>query len=132
MSKFSDGTLAVLAGVIVASLATPNSAQVVQRSPADVVADVGALDLRQPKPLSRDEEKAIGPMDPFQECAHCPEMVVVPDGVFTMGANESEPGSVADERPQHQVTVQRFGVGRFPVTYNEWNACVMAKGCSYR
>jgi formylglycine-generating enzyme required for sulfatase activity len=59
-------------------------------------------------------------------------MVVVPDGTFVMGASADEPGSTEDERPQHQVMVQRFGVGRAPVTRDEWNACVRARGCSHK
>jgi formylglycine-generating enzyme required for sulfatase activity len=91
-----------------------------------------SLALRLPKPLSRKEEPALKPMDRFRECEHCPEMIVVPGGKFVMGASASEPGSTLDERPQHEVTLQRFGVGQFPVTKSEWMACVVARGCSYR
>jgi formylglycine-generating enzyme required for sulfatase activity len=49
-----------------------------------------------------------------------------------MGASADESGSTADERPQHQVTVPGFAVGRFPVSLDEWNACVLGKGCSFR
>ena len=31
------------------------------------------LDMRQPKPLSREEERALRPLDMFQECVVCPE-----------------------------------------------------------
>src|SRR5262249_44925186 len=94
--------------------------------------DASALDLRLARPLSRREEAALRPSDRFRECDHCPEMVTVPGGSFTMGASQSEPGSTADERPQHVVTVQRFGVGRLPVSVDQWNACVRANGCSHR
>jgi formylglycine-generating enzyme required for sulfatase activity len=94
--------------------------------------ELSPLALRLPKPLSRNEEAALEPMDRFRECEQCPEMVAIPRGKFTMGASASEPGSTSDERPQHQVTVQGFGVGQFPVTNNEWMACVLARGCSYR
>jgi formylglycine-generating enzyme required for sulfatase activity len=94
--------------------------------------DVSPLALRLSKPLSRNEEAALKPMDRFRECEHCPEMVVVSGGKFVMGASASEPGSTSDERPQHEVTVQGFGVGEFPVTSGEWMACVVARGCSYR
>ncbi|PSO19953.1 formylglycine-generating enzyme family protein [Bradyrhizobium sp. MOS002] len=90
------------------------------------------LDLRLSGPLSRSEESALVPSDRFKECDLCPVMIVVPAGRFTMGASADEPGSTADERPQHQVIFPSFSVGRFPVSLDEWNVCVMRKGCSYR
>ena len=85
------------------------------------------------RPLSRNEALALRPMDQFKECELCPEMVVVPAGQFLMGAKEGEPGSTPDERPQHRVNFAKlFSVGRFPVTFSEWDACVAARGCSYR
>src|SRR5438552_2988942 len=81
-------------------------------------------------PLSPMQEKALKPKDTFKECANCPEMVVVPAGSFTRGSPTSEPGHSADEGPQHTVTIARpFAVGRFAVTFDEWDACVAAGGC---
>jgi formylglycine-generating enzyme required for sulfatase activity len=111
------------------------SAQTMQQaSPGNVAlasTDSRVLDMRLSKPLSRGEEAALKSKDRFRECDHCPEMVVIPDGTFTMGAVASEPGSTADERPQHRVQVQRFAVGRSPVTTAEWETCEIAKGCSH-
>ena len=50
------------------------------------------------------------------------EMVSVPDGKFVMGAPEGEEGSDDDERPQHQVTVKQFFMGKYPVTQAQWRA----------
>lgn len=58
-----------------------------------------------------------------------PEMVVVPGGTFLMGAAEDAEGG-DDERPQHQVTVPSFAVGKYEVTFDEWDACVAAGGCN--
>src|SRR5262249_52298601 len=59
----------------------------------------------------------------------CPEMVVVPPGSFTMGSTESE-RAPETEGPQHRVTFsQPFAVGRFSVTFDEWDACVADGGC---
>ena len=59
-----------------------------------------------------------------------PKMVVVPAGTFNMGANVSEEFSTDDERPVHQVTISEpFAVGKYEVTFSEWDACVAAGGC---
>jgi formylglycine-generating enzyme required for sulfatase activity len=85
-------------------------------------------------PLSPEREQALKPKDSFKECATCPEMVVVPAGSFTMGSPENEPERQPDEGPQHAVTIARqFAVGRFAVTFDEWDACVADGSCnSYR
>lgn len=48
------------------------------------------------------------------------EMVEIPGGTFTMGAPESEHKSSDDERPQHQVTIKPFFMGKYPVTQKQW------------
>ena len=61
----------------------------------------------------------------FRECREgvaCPEMVVLPGGVFTMGSPEGV--GDPDERSQREVTVARFAIGRTEVTHNQWRACV--------
>jgi formylglycine-generating enzyme required for sulfatase activity len=58
-------------------------------------------------------------------------MVVAPAGRFTMGSPENEPTRASDESPQHPVTFARpFVVGRFAVTFDEWDACVADGGCN--
>jgi formylglycine-generating enzyme required for sulfatase activity len=72
----------------------------------------------------------LKPGQSFKDCADCPEMVVVPAGSFTMGSPDSEPDHQSDESPQHEVTFAKpFAVGRFAVTFAEWDACVDAGGC---
>jgi formylglycine-generating enzyme required for sulfatase activity len=81
--------------------------------------------------LSPERERALKPKDSFKECDKCPEMIVVPAGRFTMGSPASEQGHWRDEGPQHSVTFARqFVVGRFAVTFDEWNACVADGGCN--
>ncbi len=50
------------------------------------------------------------------------EMFFIPSGTFTMGSPKSEEGSFDDERPQHNVTVSEFLMGRYPVTQEQWRA----------
>jgi len=67
----------------------------------------------------------------FRDCGGCPEMIKVPAGSFIMGSPESEPGNSADELPQRRVEIGRpFAVGKFEVTFDEWNACVAGGGCT--
>ncbi len=48
------------------------------------------------------------------------EMVAIPGGTFTMGAPTNEKESSDRERPQHEVTVQPFFMGKYPVTQAQW------------
>ncbi|MBL8424301.1 MAG: formylglycine-generating enzyme family protein [Candidatus Accumulibacter phosphatis] len=60
-------------------------------------------------------------------------MVVIPAGRFLMGSPEGESGRSNDEGPQHEVTMaQAFVVGRYEVSFAEWDACVAAGGCRHR
>ena len=71
------------------------------------------------------------PGETFKECDVCPEMVVLPAGRFLMGSPATEPNRGSDEGPQREVTIARpFAVGRFEVTFAQWDACVAAGGCA--
>jgi formylglycine-generating enzyme required for sulfatase activity len=91
-----------------------------------------------PKRLTNEAEllssKGVNPIEPkeaFKDCSKCPEMVVVPAGKFTMGSPDSEQGHNPDESPQHGVTFAApFAVGRFSVTFEEWDTCVSEGGCN--
>lgn len=48
------------------------------------------------------------------------EMVEVPGGEFLMGAPKDEESSFDSERPQHEVTVSPFYMGKFTVTQAQW------------
>lgn len=48
------------------------------------------------------------------------EMVSIPKGSFKMGAPASEAGSYDYERPQHQVTIKPFLLGKYPITKAQW------------
>ena len=68
---------------------------------------------------------------PGKDCAECPEMVTVPAGSFVMGSPAGEEGRDDDEGPQRTVTIGRaFAVGKFEVTFAEWDACVAGGGCN--
>ena len=56
----------------------------------------------------------------------CPRMVVIPAGVFTMGARASEPGYYEAEGPEHPVKIGEFAAGKYAVTRGQWTAFVTA------
>src|SRR6266480_4607594 len=74
----------------------------------------------------------------FRDCPDCPEMVVVPEGNFTMGSSDSEKSwaashgasleSVSDESPQHNVSLRSFALGKYDVTRGEYAAFVRETG----
>jgi formylglycine-generating enzyme required for sulfatase activity len=64
----------------------------------------------------------------FKDCEGCPEMVPVPPGSFLMGSQQD---MSSFDKPQHEVRfAQPFAVGRFPLTFDEWDACVADGGCN--
>ena len=59
-----------------------------------------------------------------------PEMVRIPAGSFLMGSPENEVERLASEGPQRRVSVPAFEIGKYEVTWDEWNACVADNGCN--
>jgi formylglycine-generating enzyme required for sulfatase activity len=83
------------------------------------------------KVLSGSDEAALKQKAAFKECDKCPEMIVVPPGSFLMGSNENGPQRAPAESSRHKVTFAHpFAVGRFAVTFEEWDACVADGGCN--
>ena len=82
--------------------------------------------------LSVEQEKAQAakPGSDFKECANgCPVMIVIPGGKFVMGSPENEPNR-SSEGPLHEVAIAKpFGVSKFEVTFEEWDACVVSAVC---
>mgnify|MGYP000969083050 CR=1 FL=1 len=65
----------------------------------------------------------------FRDCAECPEMLAIPAGRFAMGSPRRDRDAEAWEQPQHDVAIAGFVLGKFEVTFAEYDACVAAKGC---
>ena len=69
----------------------------------------------------------------FRDYADWLVMVVIPAGSFQMGSPPTEVGCDSDEGPQHAVNIQRpLAIGKFEVTFAEWDMCVSAGGCKHR
>ncbi|MDE0419445.1 MAG: SUMF1/EgtB/PvdO family nonheme iron enzyme, partial [Gammaproteobacteria bacterium] len=58
-----------------------------------------------------------------------PVMVVIPAGSFRMGCLNDD-GCYLDEFPVHTVDVPRFALSKYELTFEQWDACVDAGGCS--
>ena len=71
----------------------------------------------------------------FKDHDSGPEMVVVPAGSFMMGSPPDEErwdGYDGSEEPQHTVTISApFAVGRFAITFDEWDAARTAGGVAH-
>ena len=82
------------------------------------------------------ETEALSPPDAhplvgavFRDLDAAPEMVVVPAGKFWMGSAPDEPERFKNEDLRHEVTIaRRFAVGRYAVTFDEWDAAHAAGG----
>lgn len=84
--------------------------------------------IMRPNALSLTQERGLQPNNEFKECAYgCPTMVVIPPGKFTMGSSYEKEYT---ERPEHEVAISKpFAIGKFEVTFEQWDACVAAGGC---
>jgi formylglycine-generating enzyme required for sulfatase activity len=48
------------------------------------------------------------------------EMAAIPGGTFIMGSPKEEENSMDSERPQHEVTIEPFFMGKYQVTQEQW------------
>ena len=61
----------------------------------------------------------------FRDCPECPEMATLPAGIYDVGSTEKN-----DEAPVHEVAFSKpFAIGKYEVTFEEWDACVADGGC---
>ncbi|MGA8770381.1 MAG: SUMF1/EgtB/PvdO family nonheme iron enzyme, partial [Rhodomicrobium sp.] len=87
--------------------ASPEKA-VIRETPGQRIAKVEPL-----APLLPDASIVSAAGFSFKDCELCPPLVVVPNGEFTMGANERP-----HEKPAHKVRITSpFAIGQYEVTY---------------
>ena len=79
-----------------------------------------------PAVLSLEQEQGLETSDSFGECEGCPEMMVVPAGVFVMGSEAN-----AFAQPLHEVRIgARFAVSSAEVSVAQYGAFIEATGYS--
>ena len=76
-----------------------------------------------PFTLSREDEQTpdqpiTGLKDQLADASEAPAMVWLPGGKFIMGDDDSP---YDDEKPAHEVTVDSFSIGQYPVTFNQYD-----------
>jgi formylglycine-generating enzyme required for sulfatase activity len=60
--------------------------------------------------------------DRLTDASSGPAMQLIPPGTFLMGSPEQDRDAADDEKPQHRVSIpQVFALGRFPVTFEEYD-----------
>ncbi len=68
----------------------------------------------------------------IRDCPQCPELVVIPAGSYLMGSSPGEQGHQPHESPQHKVAIgSPFAIGRYEITFLEWDMCVREGGCQH-
>lgn len=84
---------------------------------------------RQSRALREAKAQGLVPGKPFRDCRDCPELVPLPPGEFVMGSPEDEAGRYGNEVPHAVRIAMPFAVGRFSVTFDDWDACVRDGSC---
>ena len=76
-------------------------------------------------------QEAMPPLMEGADCDRCPMLVKIPPGEFMMGdlANDGR----KTELPPRLVTLdEAFFIGKFEVTFDQWDACFEAGGCEHK
>lgn len=130
------GALAVVAALIFFAPVAFHALQDlgVIRGDADADTATAAVATAPPAQAPAPEEAAApaGPQpgETFRDCANCPEMVVVAGGLFSMGSPAGEAGRGADEGPQREVSIAPLAIGKYEITFAQWDACLGGGGCN--
>jgi formylglycine-generating enzyme required for sulfatase activity len=75
-------------------------------------------------------QEAPAPGSTFQDCPACPVMVVIPAGQFDMPWPPINQGRPYSEGEMRTITIaESFAMGKYEVTFDEWEACVKDKKC---
>jgi formylglycine-generating enzyme required for sulfatase activity len=129
IARYKDTFYAEIAQARIEELKRKQTATVVPPTPPRTSERCDGIEFL----IGEGERQCRSPGQAFKDCPECPEMVVVKAGEFMMGSPLSEADRSNDEGPQRKVTIAKpFAVGKFEVTFAEWDACIAAGGCKNR
>ncbi len=94
------------------------------------VQQAAATPVETPASPAEDTSSQRVPGYTFSDCNGCPDMTVLAGGLFVMGSPDNEPGRGRDEGPQREVSVAPFAMGKYEVTFSQWDACLAGGGCN--
>lgn len=103
------------------------------------IPDENGTNLDAPQAGKAVAKARVPPGTIIKDCPECPEMVVLPGGTFLMGSSPAadpfsneKPTALGfrDNKPEHQVQIQSFAIGKYEVTQEQWYA-VMLDNPSY-
>ncbi len=96
--------------------------------PAPASKPVETSTVTPPAPVEKTIEPKDGESfrDTLKDGSLGPEMVQIPRGTFQMGSNDGS----RDEKPVHTVTVKSFAMGKYEVTFEEYDKFCEATGRS--
>jgi formylglycine-generating enzyme required for sulfatase activity len=103
-----------------ASTAAPHPPQPMSLPPLPPILRAVALKINEPQTAVPAPSRP-GPAS-TRSSIPIPEMVRIPAGVFMMGSAEG----AANERPVRRVRIEAFELGKYPVTFAEWDAAIAA------
>ena len=67
----------------------------------------------------------------FKDHPSAPEMIMLPSGMFVRGSPSE--GFPDNDWPQHTIQIPSgLAVGRYPVTFDQWDACVKDGGTTHK
>ena len=93
----------------------------------------GVVTKSEPEPagtgrMSPPPQEYVVPVEiQYDASALAGEMVLIPGGTFRMG--DLSGAGQDNERPAHSVEVPSFRIGKYEVTFAQWDACVAGGGC---
>ena len=126
------GVVLVLVALALLNAPEPTSVAPAPTTPAPAPTTTAPEDAARPDP-ARSVQPGSGQsfrdrLANGQPCPTCPEMVVVPNGKFTMGSPDSEPQRDSDEVQVPVSIAKSFAVGKFAVTRGEFAGFVEETG----